>query len=499
VQKLTLHRIHKWLGLSAALWLAVLGVTGFLLDHRDHWAWLWQSGVSPALVTTEIQHDATSGPFKLYYIDPLNQLHHITGGQNGLWWSGHAGQHWQAAQFSHRHSMPQVYAALYTIEERVSVLWLGTDDGLWHSDDSGRSFKRMALAGMPVTALTQGSADQSLLGVVDRSRVFVFDTTNKQLAYHTLSPVEEDQLPAAVGLSRLVRDLHYGRGVWTTPYSLLWNDIAGVALLVIPFTGLLFFILPRLWRRYKHDGVAVSHVWKKQSMRWLFRLHAPFLGLLACIPILYISITGIMLDHSEGLREFMQRTQVSRFWQPPVYSLSSWQGEIYSILGYPGKPAEFSVGTRSGLYTTTDSGKSWRRETLLTNKALFIWSLHRQDEQIFIGAMGGPNQYRANGSARWQVVKGAGHMPTAVNQLTEDLWWVKVRDGVRLGNQHTGFKPVSINYPQTGVIPWYYVLDGLHSGMLIHNQWKWINDLFALMACLLVISGLIRWWNKKWI
>ena len=33
--------IHKWAGLVGAAWLAVLGLTGFLLDH-DSWRWIQQ-------------------------------------------------------------------------------------------------------------------------------------------------------------------------------------------------------------------------------------------------------------------------------------------------------------------------------------------------------------------------------------------------------------------------------------------------------------------------
>ena len=54
-------------------------------------------------------------------------------------------------------------------------------------------------------------------------------------------------------------------------------------------------------------------------------------------------------------------------------------------------------------------------------------------------------------------------------------------------------------WPVTDYVPWFYVLDGLHSGVLIHSQWKWVNDFIAVIAIFLVITGLIRWWRKKWI
>ncbi|MBI4828715.1 MAG: hypothetical protein HY804_07875, partial [Nitrospinae bacterium] len=51
-KRLTPRRAHKWAGIVAALWLAILGFTGFLLDHRD-WRWMWSVSVPDALFTAE--------------------------------------------------------------------------------------------------------------------------------------------------------------------------------------------------------------------------------------------------------------------------------------------------------------------------------------------------------------------------------------------------------------------------------------------------------------
>jgi len=41
-------------------------------------------------------------------------------------------------------------------------------------------------------------------------------------------------------------------------------------------------------------------------MRWLYRLHAPTVGLLVLVPLLYLSVTGILLDHATALRPWMK-------------------------------------------------------------------------------------------------------------------------------------------------------------------------------------------------
>ncbi len=494
----SLHRLHKWVGLSAAAWLVVLASTGFLLDHRDSWRWLWQDGVALTWMPHQLAHKASSEPFKLYQIDPLNHADHITGGQSGLWWSSDAGQTWQASHFIDRIQAPQVYAALFTVSDSSSEMWLATDIGVWHSEDSGRTVHVFALAGKRITALTQGEAGNSLLGVADRSEVFRLNTRPASLVWARLSPVSQAELPSSITLSRFVRDLHYGRGLFTAPLSMLWSDLAAIALLVLPLTGLLFFYLPRRWRRKKQQGAEVDHRHKRISIRWLFRLHAPLFGVLACIPLLYLAITGIILDHSDGFANWLKSTNVTRSWQTPVYTLNSWQDEISSIVGYIAEPGKFSLGTRLGLYTTTDNGQHWQREHLPSGDAWYIWSLRRSGDQIFLGGMGGPNLLK-EGQGSWQVAKGTGHMPTDMVRLSEHDWWVKGHHGIKLGSLTQGFHDEAIVLPRLGFAPWFYVLDGLHSGLIFHEQWKWLNDLFALAAIFLVITGLLRWWRKKWI
>ena len=38
----------------------------------------------------------------------------------------------------------------------------------------------------------------------------------------------------------------------------------------------------------------------------------------------------------------------------------------------------------------------------------------------------------------------------------------------------------------------------VHTGVIFHNQFRWLNDLFAILAITLVISGPVIWWRRKW-
>ena len=35
-------------------------------------------------------------------------------------------------------------------------------------------------------------------------------------------------------------------------------------------------------------------------------------------------------------------------------------------------------------------------------------------------------------------------------------------------------------------------------GTIFWSEWRWMNDVFSIAAVLLSITGLIRWWRKKW-
>ena len=60
----------------------------------------------------------------------------------------------------------------------------------------------------------------------------------------------------------------------------------------------------------------------------LFNLHAPVLGLLAIIPVIYLCITGIVMDHRDEWIPTLVRNKVDRDLLPPVYDFGSLTREI---------------------------------------------------------------------------------------------------------------------------------------------------------------------------
>ncbi len=503
----TAHRLHQWMGLAAGGWLLVLGATGFFLDHRD-WRWLWQSGIDESWVSDVVLEKSRSGIFRLYHVDAGTDGVHIIAGSTGMWWRTDSIESWGETQFENNDT-PQIKAIVNDAITRGAIKWLATDDGIWKLTGNATQAHRWGMRSHFVNSLTQSSKANELLGVVDRTRVFRVNTDTGNLIWLNLQPLQAQQwLPEKIDLNRFVRDLHFGRGMFSAPWSMLWNDASAIAMTVLPITGLLYWGLPRWWKRKRLQGTPRSKRHKQSRVRLMYRLHAPVIGVLTLVPILYLSITGIFLDHAEGLRGFMKSVSISRVWQPPVYSYASWGNEIYNVVSYPQQPEKISIGTRLGLFTSEDNGQSWQREQLMPSKkanekSAFIWMMKRIDDYLFIGGMGAPN-FVKRGDSNWRIVKGVGHMPSDVTLDGQGNTWWMTRQGIKVGKlAAAGFKSSPVQLPKQiagqDYVPWYFVLDGLHSGLLIHPQWKWVNDVVSIMALFLVATGLIRWWRVKWL
>ena len=486
----TLHRIHKWMGLIAGVWLIVLGATGFLLDHRDTWRWLWQDGMSAALINESVVGKSKTGHIRLYQINPNNSQQHVSGGLTGLWWSNNKGINWIKTKFIGFEQTPMISSILFSSENKV---WIASDNGIWLSKNAGISASLVTLKGKWISALDINRTTKILTGVIERSKIFTYAIKTKKIDYLNIKTIKADLLPRSIGFSRFTRDVHYGRGVFSIPLSLLWNDISAFAMIVLPLSGFLFYWLPKKWRRDIKKKKKISHKHKKQTIRWLFRLHGPTFGLISAIPLVYLSLTGILLDHSNELRTWMKSIEVTQNWQTPVYKLKSWEGEIFGIVNYLDNPEKMSVATRLGLFTTNDNGDTWLREKLFKDKALFVWSIRRDKDNIYIGGMGGPNLIK-RGESLWAPIKGVGHMPSDITVDNNDNVFWKSRHGLK-----SEIVEISTSFPSTNFVPWFYIIDGLHSGALIHSQWKWINDFIAVISIILVVTGCIRWWRKKWI
>ena len=480
-KKIKLRTWHRTVGLIGALWIIVLGVTGFFLDHPEY-RWLWKDVLPLSIVNSDVQESTQKRFSKLYQINPTNVEFHISGGAHGLSWSIDGGNTWKASKIVN--DTPIIYGILPN--SIWSQIYLATDNGIWCSTDQGKEFHLLSLKGEKVKAFSFESNENRLLAVLDNSRI-VRITIDKHnvLNEYTLS-FPSHLLPESFDLNRFTKDLHFARGISDKYISVLSNDIGGLAFIFLAITGVLYWYFPKRWNKRQREGIKISRTVRYRTMRWLYYLHGPVVGVVAFIPIVYLSITGILIDHSKELSPLLRNIKISAIYLTPVYNPQSWDDEIRSIVGYPEKPDTFSIGTRFGMYTTYDSGVTWVKE----EKIEFAWMMWRVGDKVVVKGMGSPSFILDDDGTRIELDKNI--------QMMSDV--TSLPDGtlIMIGH-HTRTidgKCLTLHPPRPDMISWFDFMETLHSGKIIHVQWKWMNDLFAILTLILAATGGIRLFRR---
>ncbi len=502
-QKMTLHKLHKWTGLLATTWLCVLGATGFLLDHKD-WRWMWFSTV-PEHLMPESVNSLSRTVIQIFQVNPDRPMHQVAAGSRGLWVTEDGGTTWRRTRLlGDTSGHLQVFAVEPDPERGWDRLWIGTDDGLWISEDGGSTIERAGMTGLTVTALSAVAGDGVLYGAVDRSRAFHLLTKKPdEPTWLRLQRPKLEVLPPQIALLRLGHDLHIGQGLFAGTTSLLLNDLAGVGLCAMALSGVFYWGLPKYWRHRRRHGGWVHVETRRKTAIWLFRIHGPMIGLCTALPLLFLTVTGILWGHVDELRERLRWVQVPSVLRPPVYRLNVWDGWIEAVIGYPGQPEKLSIGTRIGLFTSEDGGRTWSTEQAGTEPILAARKLRRYGERLYIGGwMGGNSYLKRQEGAEW--LKLSDHHTDMAFDITRlgdgQIGWLQQGTTVVITDllgQVRG--QMALTQPMEEGVPVYHVLKALHNGLIFWKHWKWLNDLFAVLAITQVVTGLIRWWRVKWL
>ena len=122
------------------------------------------------------------------------------------------------------------------------------------------------------------------------------------------------------------------------------------------------------------------------------------------------------------------------------------------------------------------------------------------EDRVFAGIGGGANLVRGPGDGAWQKFTGPS---AAITSASRDgtRWFVKnsrsifVADGnsTALADSHISARSAAAGTPL------FLFMADLHAGVLISEQFKWLNDLFAVLAVALSLSGPLIWLKRKWI
>lgn len=526
--------IHKWLGLFAALWLAVLGLTGFFLDHPT-WRWQVQAKAPTWLTTQALEKNSSRNLLRFLQVDPRDSSIRVAGGPRGLWFTRDSGATWLATSFP-KGDHPQTLAIEPDAALGWQRLWLATDDGVYLSEDAGQSARATALQGELITSLAAGAEADEMMGVIDKSQVFRFKSNAPENVTHlNLAPLNVQARPESVQVIRFMRELHFGTGVTDSLTSLVMNDLGGVGMFILSITGLLYWALPKYWkvqgksRSKRAAGVkSAKAATKKATILWLFRTHSITMGITSVLMLIYLSITGIFVGHGKELGDWMRKTRIAQIYLTPAFALKSWDGRIDAIVAYPGRPESLSIGSRYGLFTTADGGKNWTREVDATGEPMASAArLRRLGDAVLIpNGMAGPSMIRDADSVNHEVGASEEHarhsdksqraraptegetsemgsmgnmfMPSDVTRIGDKFAWkTSSKLLVTDGDGHE-IEKLDIKQPMDAGVPWFTWFLRVHMGTIFWSEWRWINDLFSVVAVFLSVTGLVRWWRKKW-
>ncbi len=450
-------QLHRMTGLSLGIILCLLAVTGFFLDH-DSYDWLWNSRFKTTYLPAAIVEKLPRA-FSSFKVDAANKRHVMAGSRMGFFVSLDGARHFQKT----------LQQQLFTVEplhadgsDDFEHLFAGASSGVYQSADGGFSWRLLALKNEAVHSLS--SYRDELIAVVDKSRLYRINIeTGKTTALNFAAPARQ-VLPDSISLGRLVRDIHYGRGLFSGDSSLFINDYAALLLIFLMTSGLVIYLLTRRIRRRKAHS-------KKPLLRWR-KLHSNGVALWSFIPVFLLLVTGVVLDHPDFFRQAMRQIRLPIEIVPPVYrDLSS---DIWGI-DFDGKT--YRIGNRLGVFKSSDL-QHWQLE----NQG-FAWRMKRLGDRLFVSGMGSPNRLLTDG--RWRIVKDSPRMPVDVYD-----------NGQRL-DYFTRRSQAPCPLPEIDEVPLYLVLMGVHDGSFFHPLWVYVNDLAALAAIVLFGTGYIKWRRKR--
>ena len=481
--------LHKWAGLGAGAWLLVLGVSGILLDH-DEWRWQRQMTVPESWLSARVARLLPATVMRYIAVDEARPNRWLGGSERGLWLTENGGETWSEVPFPEG-ERPQVLRFVRPGDGSLEGIIVATDDGLWRTAEKGRAIERYAMEGARIDSLALGSQADELVGVVGHERIFRISRTDpSRLEWLNLDQVTVKGLPEQVSVYDFVFDLHFGYGIFGRTASTLINDLGGLAMAVLAVSGFLYWFLPWRWRRQR-SGPAPEV--RRETHRWLYRAHATTFGLVALVPIIYLSVTGIILDHVVGFGNWARDVPMARSSLPPVYQYRSLGEELEQVVAYPGEPQRLSVTTRLGLLHTEDGGKTWARDPAAGEQG---GNLFRVGDRVIFSNNRGTHLQRRDRDGEWSPISGPTTMISDGVPLGSTLF-LKNSKGFYREQASGGFELTDMQSPRLEGATFYLFVVDVHTGNIIHEQFKWVNDLVGALAVLLVLTGPVLWWRWK--
>lgn len=443
---MTNRKIHKISGLIAGVVILILSITGFFLDHYS-WKFLHTTTLKDV---PSYLYKLNKGSFYVYLINPNDEKHIITGGARGIYESFDAGENF----------IQTLDEVVYSIKNSDGFLYVATANGIYKKEFKSIKWNKYLLDGKIIKSLN--IYKDRLLAVEDKTNVIFVDLNTSQILFDKEVTIPKELLTNDITLSRLVRDIHYGRGLFDGHISLLINDYAAIILIILGFSGFILW-----WLIY---NVKNSKRYKN-SIKYFVKLHSNIFSIIAIIPIILLVISGIFLDHGKDLNKFMNEITISNKFLPPVYK--TLKSDIFGA-DFDGK--DFYIGNRFGIFKSSD---------LINFEFVsegFAYKMIRKGDVLYVSGMGSSNRILDNNS--FKVLENAPHM-------FKDVF---LKDGnIEYFSSHNN----DVKLPVLDNITLHTLLYSLHDGSFFASWWVWVNDLASILLLVLLITGFIRWYLRS--
>jgi hypothetical protein len=212
------------------------------------------------------------------------------------------------------------------------------------------------------------------------------------------------------------------------------------------------------------------------------------------VPILYLSVTGILFNHILTFIEWGEAREVRREHLPPVWQYQSLKGEIDQVVTFAGDPDHMMISTRFGVLETQDGGASWSAQTDLGAER---GQLFRSSDHVFYSTNSRQFFVKTDNESVWKTMAG---LPSIVYdaEFTKNGLFVKNSRGFFKDSGQFTFEADALKHPDLEAATLYLFLIEIHTGNVFHPEFRWVSDALTVMGILMIVTGPILWWRRKW-
>jgi hypothetical protein len=210
-------------------------------------------------------------------------------------------------------------------EEDSSLLFAGTDCGLFVCDLQDESWQRVSL-GEETERVLKILMVRGQLVAFTSSHAYVCSQPAAELQFRRL-PLLREEDSQQVSLVRLFFDLH-GGSAWGLPGRLLF-DFTGLVLVFLSVSGFYIWYFP-VKRRTRGKAPTPSPEKSNRLLLWLFFKYHLKIGIWIAVILSIIGVTGLFMR--PPMLALLADGFISRTWYPGLLPPNPWDEKIHNAL-----------------------------------------------------------------------------------------------------------------------------------------------------------------------